>query len=63
MSNTRTISILSLSALAYRPVRHIRLSATGAPAVCEAPEAGVTLDQDIFAADPRITKRRWSLRR
>jgi len=63
MSNTRTISMLSRSALAYRPVWHIRLSATGAPAVCEAPEADMTLAQDIFAADPRIPKRRWSPRR
>lgn len=41
---------------------HIRLSATGAQAVCEAPTAGMTFDRKVFAADPRIAKFRWSRR-
>jgi hypothetical protein len=41
---------------------HIRLSATGAQAICEAPKAGMTFGQKIFAADPRIAKLRWSRR-
>jgi hypothetical protein len=38
---------------------HIRLSATGAQAVCESPTAGITFDQGTFAADPRIAGLRW----
>jgi hypothetical protein len=37
---------------------HIRLSATGAQAVCEAPKTGMTFDHRMFAADPRIAKLR-----
>jgi hypothetical protein len=39
---------------------HIRLSETGAQAICEAPKAGITFDRKSFAADPRIVKLRWS---
>jgi hypothetical protein len=38
---------------------HIRLSATGAQAVCEAPKAGITFGCDAFAADPRLAKMKW----
>jgi RES domain len=38
---------------------HIRLSETGAQAVCEAPRLGITFDRASFAADPRIAKLRW----
>lgn len=38
---------------------HIRLSATGAQAVCEAPRARITFDRTTFAADPRIAELRW----
>lgn len=38
---------------------HVRLSATGAQAVCEAPKTGMTFDRKVFAADPRIAKLRW----
>jgi hypothetical protein len=38
---------------------HIRLSDTGAQAVCEAPKLGVTFDRAVFAADPRVAKMRW----
>ena len=41
---------------------HIRLSATGAQAVCEAPRTGMTFDQKVFAADPRIAKLGWRRR-
>lgn len=33
---------------------HIRLSDTGAQAVCESPKAGITFRRESFAADPRI---------
>lgn len=38
---------------------HIRLSAAGVQAVCEAPKSGITFDRRTFAADPRIAKLRW----
>lgn len=38
---------------------HIRLSSTGAQAVCELPKTGITFDQAVFAADPRIANLRW----
>ncbi|MEO8560010.1 MAG: RES family NAD+ phosphorylase [Rhodospirillales bacterium] len=38
---------------------HIRLSAAGAQAVCEAPKAGITFGRDAFAADPRLAKMKW----
>ena len=38
---------------------HIRLSDTGAQAICEAPKSGITFGRDAFAADPRIAKLRW----
>jgi hypothetical protein len=59
------VALLTVEAFAKpKPVGqqtwHIRLSATGAQAVCEAPKAGVTFDRKMFAADPRIAKLRWS---
>jgi hypothetical protein len=39
---------------------HIRLSDTGAQAICEAPKRGITFDRESFAADPRIAKLRWA---
>lgn len=39
---------------------HIRLSAAGVQAVCEAPKSGITFDRSAFAADPRIAKLRWA---
>jgi hypothetical protein len=36
---------------------HIRVSAAGAQAICEAPRSGITFDRNIFAADPRIARR------
>jgi hypothetical protein len=61
------VALLTVEAFAKpKPVSqqtwHIRLSATGAQAVCEAPKAGMTFDQKVFAADPRIAKLRWSRR-
>lgn len=61
------VALLTVEAFARpKPVSqqtwHIRLSATGAQAICEAPKTGMTLDQTVFAADPRITKLRWSRR-
>jgi hypothetical protein len=38
---------------------HIRLSGTGAQAVCESPKSGITFNRTAFAADPRIAKLRW----
>jgi hypothetical protein len=38
---------------------HIRLSATGAQAICEAPKTGMTFDRNTFASDPRIAKLDW----
>ena len=38
---------------------HIRLSETGAQAICEAPKSGLTFDRKCFSADPRIAKLRW----
>jgi hypothetical protein len=37
----------------------IRLSATGAHALCEFPRAAVEFTRDSFAADPRIAMLRW----
>jgi hypothetical protein len=37
----------------------VRLSETGAQAVCEQPKAGITFDRTTFAADPRIAGLRW----
>ncbi len=58
------LALLAIEAFARpKPVSqqtwHIRLSATGAQAICEAPKAGVTFDQKTFATDPRIAKLRW----
>jgi RES domain len=38
---------------------HIRLSASGAQAVCEQPRARMTFDRSVFAADPRIAALAW----
>jgi hypothetical protein len=38
---------------------HIRLSESGAQAVCEQPKSGITFTRRTFAADPRIAKLRW----
>jgi hypothetical protein len=38
---------------------HIRLSETGAQAICEAPKFGITFDRKSFAADPRMANLRW----
>lgn len=38
---------------------HIRLSSTGAQAICESPKTGITFDQAVFAADPRVAHLRW----
>jgi RES domain len=38
---------------------HIRLSAAGAQAICDAPKSGITFDRTSFAADPRIGWLRW----
>lgn len=38
---------------------HIRLSDTGAQAVCEQPKVGITFTRATFAADRRIAKLRW----
>jgi hypothetical protein len=38
---------------------HIRLSETGAQAICEAPKLGITFDRKSFSADPRIARLRW----
>jgi hypothetical protein len=58
------VALLTCEAFARpKPIRqqtwHIRLSATGAQAVCEAPSTGMTFDHEVFAADPRIAKLRW----
>ena len=37
----------------------IRLSATGAQAICESPKSGFTFGREIFAADPRIAALKW----
>lgn len=37
----------------------IRLSETGAQAICESPGSGITFGRDAFATDPRIAKLRW----
>jgi hypothetical protein len=37
----------------------IRLSETGAQAVCESPRSRITFDRTAFAADPRIARLRW----
>lgn len=57
------LALLTVGAFARpKPVSqqtwHIRLSATGAQAICEAPKAGMTFDRKVFAADPRIAKLR-----
>jgi len=39
---------------------HIRFSAAGIQAVCEAPKSGITFDRQTFADDPRIAKLRWA---
>ncbi|MGD9715390.1 MAG: RES family NAD+ phosphorylase [Thermomicrobiales bacterium] len=36
----------------------LRLSETGAQAVCEMPKFGITFDRKSFAVDPRIAKTR-----
>lgn len=61
------VALLTIGAFARpRPIGqqtwHIRVSATGAQAVREAPKAGVTFDQKVFAADSHIAKLRWSRR-
>jgi RES domain len=38
---------------------HIRVSETGAQAICEAPKFGITFNRQSFAFDPRIAKLRW----
>ena len=38
---------------------HIRLSESGAQAICEAPKSGITFNRKAFAVDPRISKLRW----
>jgi hypothetical protein len=43
-----------------RQTWHIRLSATGVQAICEAPKRGITFDRTSFAGDPRIAKLRWA---
>jgi hypothetical protein len=43
-----------------RQTWHIRLSATGVQAICEAPKRGITFGRESFAADPRIAKLRWA---
>ena len=58
------IALLTVEAFAKpKPISqqtwHIRLSATGAQAVCEAPKAGVTFDQKTFATDRRIARLHW----
>jgi hypothetical protein len=37
----------------------IRLSETGAQAICEAPRSGISFDRKAFASDPRIANLRW----
>jgi hypothetical protein len=37
----------------------LRLSETGAQAVCEVSKFGITFDRKSFAVDPRIAKTRW----
>ena len=37
----------------------IRLSATGAQAICESPKSGLAFDRAAFAADPRIAALKW----
>ena len=59
------VALLTIKAFARpKPVSqqtwHIRLSAAGAQAVCEAPKTGMTFDRKTFAGDPRIAKLRWS---
>jgi RES domain len=39
---------------------HIRLSAAGIQAICEAPKSGIMFDRKAFAADPRIAKLHWA---
>lgn len=55
------LALLTCRAFARtRPLRqqtwHIRLSETGAQAVCESPRAGITFDRKSFAADPRLAR-------
>jgi hypothetical protein len=38
---------------------HIRLSETGAQALCESPKSGIPFDRKTFAADSRIAKLHW----
>jgi hypothetical protein len=57
-------ALLTCSAFAHsKPIDqqtwHVRLGETGAMAICEAPESGITFDRKSFAADPRIAKLRW----
>jgi len=58
------LALLTCRALANsKPINQrtwrIRLSDTGAQAICEAPRFGITFDRSTFAADPRIAKLRW----
>lgn len=60
----RNFALLTCHAFAKRqPLEHqtwhIRLSETGAQAICEAPKSGITFDRKSFAADPRIAKMKW----
>ncbi|MBX9947011.1 MAG: RES family NAD+ phosphorylase [Reyranella sp.] len=60
----KNVALLSCRAFVKpRPVGHqtwhIRLSAAGAHAVCEAPKSRVTFGRQTFAADPRIARLRW----
>jgi hypothetical protein len=59
------IALLTCRAFASaKPIKqqtwHIRFSAAGIQAVCEAPKSGVTFDRQAFADDPRIAKLRWA---
>lgn len=64
----RNLALLTCRAFTRpKPLRqqtwHVRLSETGAQAVCEAPKVGITFDRATFAADRRIAKLRWQRQR
>lgn len=59
------LALLTCRAFAKpKPVRlqtwRIRLSATGAQAICEAPKSGLAFVRDTFAVDPRIAALQWN---
>ena len=59
------LALLTCRAFAKpEPVRlqtwRIRLSATGAQAICEAPKFRLAFDRNTFAADPRIAALQWN---